>query len=252
MNQEITCEIELKQKKYLVAFLDFLGASEKMKASKESDDFLQQIYNVYNKSLKALDVKNNNAQIKIEFRIFSDNILLAIELKEQNNFVNMAFMHMQQFCRLFYLFAIQNKLIIRGAIAQGKFFINETFVFGEALIKAHLMEMTIARFPRIIVDRSIFENGNIPQMIKSYRVLKQDPKDNILYLDIFQPQHNVQITPFISEIIMSGYSEALCKNGSILEKYMWLAEEYNEYCANNGRPGEKILIPLNYHDRGYK
>lgn len=73
---------ELKQKRHVVAFLDFLGASEKMRSPEESDKFLLQIKQIYNSALSLVEERNKNSTInmtEIKVRIFSDNMVIAQE-----------------------------------------------------------------------------------------------------------------------------------------------------------------------------
>ena len=53
---------KLEQKKYVVAFLDILGASEKMKAEKESDAFLQEINKLYSEPIRYIKF-NDSADV---------------------------------------------------------------------------------------------------------------------------------------------------------------------------------------------
>ena len=52
----------LKQTPHIVAFLDFLGATAKMRSSEANDKFLQEIYTVYNFANQVLEQteKSNN------------------------------------------------------------------------------------------------------------------------------------------------------------------------------------------------
>ncbi len=44
---------------------------------------------------------------------------------------------------------------LRGAIVKGKLYHDAQMVFGQALIHAHQMESTVARFPRIVISSEV-------------------------------------------------------------------------------------------------
>ena len=69
----------IKLKSYYIAYLDILGISDAIK-SKNSEDYLNNIYNLFDDVNKAVSHTNKNHQrIKVIKKIFSDNIIIAIE-----------------------------------------------------------------------------------------------------------------------------------------------------------------------------
>ena len=58
----------------------------------------------------------------------------------------------------FILYAMSQDVFFRGGISQGSLFINKPHQFyGDSVIKAFLMESTIAKLPRIAVDQKTYE-----------------------------------------------------------------------------------------------
>ncbi len=58
----------------------------------------------------------------------------------------------------FILYAMSQDVFFRGGISQGVLFINEPYQFyGDSVIKAFLMESTIAKLPRVAVDQKTYE-----------------------------------------------------------------------------------------------
>ena len=246
-------EKKLKQTPYIVAFLDFLGASEKMEMSGESDVFLQQIYRIYNIAIGELKLVKKIGLLDLDVKIFSDNILIACKiLNVENPFSE--FGDIQAFCRLFQAYAFSQGELVRGAITKGNFFINETFVYGEALCKAYYMESQIAKFPRVMIDPAIFSQGNIsavffnPEQSKE-SVVKRDLAGTY-FLNIFDfmvkhfsaDEFN-SLIKVVKEIIVKGYSDSLGSDIKKLEKYTWLATEFNSFCDENNMKEQKVLTP---------
>ena len=247
-------EKKLKQTPYIVAFLDFLGASEKMEMSGESDVFLQQIYRIYNIAIGELKLVKKIGLLDLDVKIFSDNILVVQKIRNRDNPIP-EFVEVQSFCRLFQSYAFEQGLLVRGAITKGAFFINEIFVYGAALSKAYRMESHHAKYPRIIVDPCIFSLGNIPEFLLAENsqngvCIKCDPH-NTYYLDPFSFMHEHftqndfnNLLLKVKEIIVSGYAESYPKNSTVSEKYIWLAKAFNEFCDRKDLIEHKVLTSV--------
>ena len=153
-----------EQKKYVVAHLDVLGAKEKMISQNESVPFLQALQKLYDEPVKYIEAENkanNSLKLKdLEIRIFSDNIVIAQECKQHSFLAELyevinrsAFMQ---------AIALEQGIFIRGAITHGDFYIDKTFVYGKALVDAYKLETERAKYPRIIVDESVFADTLYP------------------------------------------------------------------------------------------
>lgn len=243
----------LVQSPYLVAYLDFLGANDKMLSPEQSLDLLQKINLIYRTTLAQLDIAKKIWRPDLETRIFSDNILIACKIRNVENPIS-EFGDIQAFCRLFQAYAFSQGELVRGAITKGNFFINETFVYGEALCKAYYMESQIAKFPRVMIDPAIFSQGNIsavffnPEQSKE-SVVKRDLAGTY-FLNIFDfmvkhfsaDEFN-SLIKVVKEIIVKGYSDSLGSDIKKLEKYTWLATEFNSFCDENNMKEQKVLTP---------
>ena len=53
--------------------------------------------------------------------------------------------------------AMEKGVLLRGSIVCGKVIHTEKKLFGPAFIKAYEMERTRAIFPRIIIDKNVFD-----------------------------------------------------------------------------------------------
>jgi hypothetical protein len=164
-------------------------------------------------------------------------------------------------------------IFLRGAITYGKIFHTGRLLFGTGYQNAFKLESTKAINPRIIVDESALNflkdyEGQFPINIAG---IKQDTDDNLKYLRIFPfhyfPYYTVSWLDYLlrvkSNILyhlnmfderVSGFSKELKEldkfccwkeqytynldftggNESILKKYIWLSNEFNEtletYC----------------------
>lgn len=257
---------ELKQKKYVVAFLDFLGASDKMKSSEESDSFLQQIKKIYNSTLSLVEARNKNSTINmtdIKVRIFSDNIVIAqecvppLDIQESLNIL--------MFSSYIQANALLDGALIRGAITAGNFYIDDMMVYGEALVRAHELESKIAIYPRIVIDREIAEKSLLP----AFKVLKTK--------GLTQDFDGEWIVNFIAQFIgwedrtisirlLNGAREKILElfknptpDANVQQKFDWLAIKFNELCEKANFAEQKIKTGFNmrpdptaFYEDGYK
>ena len=231
----------LKQTPHIVAFLDFLGATEKMKSEKDGDEFLQEIFTVYNFARHVLEKTEKKQEKKLKVKIFSDNIFIAKEIEDPRDPRKLydIYTEVEQFSLLMYSDALLCKNLMRGAISLGTLYMDDNFIFGEALINAHDAESKIANYPRIVVDKNIWTNFELPDR---EGLVRQDV-DGELYLSPFwgvpkisendKVKANVLLLA-IRQFIEGKYLDLFRKNQKIvLPKYHWLANQFNEYCRKN-------------------
>ena len=239
---ENTPPAELKQKKYVVAFLDFLGASDKMMSPEESDEFLRQITEIYQKSIDAFKEYNeieNRATTNIKYRIFSDNIIIVEECAEdipKNEMISIA-----GFSAMFQVLSMIDGAPVRGGITCGNFYMDPIIVYGEALVKSHLMECKEAIYPRIIVDHDILggREATLETLNSKTEMLVQDT-DGRLFINFFNPitchisSHRVKSIEYINairELIIDEFSKMDASTDfRIRHKYRWLAKTFNRLC----------------------
>ena len=228
----------LKQKKYVVAFLDFLGASEKMRSPEESDKFLQKIYTIYHRVIDAMDEAPDHGKPKLDIRIFSDNILFAKKFEAQKPLFE-EWQYVSRWASVFQALALRHELPIRGAITFGDFYIDETFVYGDALVRAHEMEARRAIYPRIIVDEAFFRDTIFTGVVGFMKNITFSlDSDGEFFLDFISPlvlgnnpkgtrENYVSIRTAIIKLFHRHKGRPELK-----QKYCWLVYKFNELIKN--------------------
>ena len=229
--------ISPKQEEYIVAHIDFLGAKEKMTSSQKSDDFLGEMYQIYTKGLELLNKAAKNGLPPLDTKFFSDNIVIALrtdyDIDKWSNYSLLA-----RACIMFQTLALSRNLVFRGAITIGNFYINDTFVFGEAIVRASELEET-AKFPRVIIDAE--DAINILKVADKFKGLLKQDKDHRYFVspfsinnDGFSEDDIISYLKNARKFICAEYSES--ENQGVKEKYHWLANQFNEYCRANNHP----------------
>lgn len=204
-------QIQLCTSKYCVAYLDILG-SKNLIDNDKNNEFLNYLNMICGDAL--LEVSSNK---DIFIKIFSDNILLAVNTeceaqirKERiEALINRVGNIQNEILRYGYL--------VRGAIVEGDFFHNDVIVYGKALVEAVTDEEQIAIYPRVIVQKDIFE------LFPHYFIMDED---NLVFLNQFIFSNTLEHISFKYQLL-----EMLNKKPSedIQQKIMWSINYFNKW-----------------------
>lgn len=218
-------QTQLCTSKYCIAYLDILG-SKNLIDNDKNNEFLNYLNMLCGDAL--LEVSSNK---DIFIKIFSDNILLAVstecEIQTRKErieaLINRVGNIQNEILRYWYL--------VRGAIVEGDFFHNDVIVYGKALIKAVTDEEQIAIYPRVIVQKEIFE------LLPHYFIMDED---NLVFLNQFIFSNTLEHISFKYQLL-----EILKKNPDekIRQKIMWIINYYNNYfnCYKNKLSAEIFI-----------
>lgn len=141
------CEL----KEYYIAYLDLLGYKEFFKEFPELvPQFYNDIKNAVNYAKKT--IKNTS---KANYRLFSDNIVIFVEVQEDKD---------SDICNLMSLllsiasiqrkFILNHNLFLRGGITIGNLCVEKDFIFGQGIIDVVEMEKE-AKVPRVLISEKI-------------------------------------------------------------------------------------------------
>lgn len=147
---------------YYVAYFDVLGYKEHFKKSSDAvqefiDGFCSAIDDtiaVINDALSSEILKL--AQMNIERRIFSDNVLIC--LKKGNTTLEpiRILTFLQTVIDIQRKFVLDHGILLRGGISVGPLYIDESHLVGEILIKVVSMEHAV-KYPFIAIDDTIMD-----------------------------------------------------------------------------------------------
>lgn len=149
---------EKKMETYLVAYLDFLGSSNRIK--EDDEKLLRDIARLYEKTLGFLNLEDTTFS-KLQVKIFSDNIIIAQKIDENVpicDYYNVQLSGILVFSAVFQSLALESPgLLLRGGITIGGLHFNDKFVWGPALLRGYELENEFAIYPRIIIDTPVLE-----------------------------------------------------------------------------------------------
>lgn len=176
--------MELKLEEYVVAFIDILGSSKKIKEDGEKS--LNTVHTVYQNALAHCEKLFDNESIKNlkpTIRIFSDNIVIAVPTNQNGDFS--AFVSVAILSGLIQHEFLQYKYLVRGGIAIGDFFIDNTMLWGNALLDAYYIENNVSIFPRIVVHPETVAKLHLATNEKRQKWILQDA-DGLFFVDYMQ------------------------------------------------------------------
>ena len=184
---------------YIIAYLDILGSAERInKETNTQKTVLNTLHNLYTFSINLSKEIEIESYKDIQFKIFSDNIVIVKKLSDQPLQRLIDIKCLLNCTSHFQCLSVEDSVgwLIRGGIAIGNLYIDETMVWGEALLKSYSLENKIAIYPRIVIDQKLAQEIISTKTLKDY--IKQD-FDNIYYLNFLYIQH------FGGKLLMDGF-----------------------------------------------
>ena len=207
---------------YCVAYLDVLGAENYMKGDL-ADKFLNDLNSIYFDAINDISFTNYVTQKDILVKIFSDNILLGIQINENDDLRKDKIEKILNIAGNIFNNALYHGYLLRGAITEGPFYKddNNIFVYGKALIDAVEIEEELAIYPRVVAQKSIQET--LPQYFEECA-----DGNFILQNFIFHPGFPEIYKQNLLEIYKKSY-----KNEKVKQKIMWIISFFNSYYVHS-------------------
>ena len=204
--------------KYCIAYLDVLGAEKFMK-NDEQDKFLNDLNSIYYDAISDVSFVSEVTNKDIKFKIFSDNILLAINIKENDSLRKSKIEKIINLAGNIYNNALCHGYLMRGAITEGLFYKddNDIFVYGKALIDAVEIEEKLAIYPRVIAQKEVYE------LLPNYFEECSDGNYTL---------HNFLFAPGMPDIYKHNLKEIYKKyhkDDKVKQKINWVITHFNSF-----------------------
>ena len=215
----------------LVAYLDFLGIQTKILTDENSyssyDETLAKVIDLFNGTLAEFSNHALLKQFDFKYKIFSDNIAIFLDIEEKTNReLYTLMMELMGFVAFFQCQALKEKMLVRGGMSIGKYFVNSDLCWGKALVEAVNMEKNSV-FPRVLICDELTAIMNNEYTINSSHLINKD-KDEKYYVDYLSIVTEIQVYKDIIFTMYNDIREKLNSNKEedrkILDKYKWLVE----------------------------
>ena len=246
--------MEEKCGKYLIAFLDLLGAAKRLKSHESSCDMIKVAKDM---ACNAINSKNNPF-LQCSVYTFSDNIALCVEISAEHELEDRIKLLAQTVADMICFNAGVPKdesatgvgfmTPLRGAICYGDLYVDKTmnFLIGEALVRAYELESRHAITPRVIIEKGL------EKFIPKSPVFTLD-EDGYYFVDFLRYKLTEHYR--ISENVLKIHTKLVscellkCVNDinmleRVLSKYIWLAKYYNQFIKQNESDFGKYEISI--------
>ena len=209
----------------LVAFIDILGVTDKVK---EGGDDAAQVVTIM-KQIRTYVETECNSLVKAE-KLSSLQIGDGFFIVSDTDCIN-------EICKILSMvqwqILIDSQMLLRGVLTAGKVAVgdDDKYFIGPAVIEALELERRNAIFPRIIYENKKIEKY-IDQEDVNFQYIIED-QDKIKYLDFIRYNiENEQLTVEkleqllterqVSKTLKEAYERKICKDKSAAQKYGWL------------------------------
>lgn len=148
---------------YYVAYFDVLGYQEYFKKDEDvTQKFIDDLCSAIDDTIGVINVMLSSeilklAQMNIEQRIFSDNILVCLKKGDSILEPIRILTFLQTIIDIQRKFILEHGILLRGGISVGPLCIDESHLVGEVLIKVVSMEHAV-KYPFIAIDECLIEN----------------------------------------------------------------------------------------------
>lgn len=203
---------------YIVAYIDILGITNRI-SSTEHQLAMNKLHNLYTISVditKNIQLKENK---DIQFKIFSDNVIIAKKLSNESTQRNRDICSLLMCAGHFQELSASDSVgwLLRGGITIGQLFIDDVMVWGEALLRAYYLEDKVANYPRIIIDKKVVNEISLDKQLCEY--IRKD-FDNLYFLNFLNDCH------FCGEPLMKGFRNMQSEVGKNMDektyqKFSW-------------------------------
>ena len=197
---------------YYIAYMDILGYKDYLKQNPESTEkYLHTILDAVEKVkgsvsfFKSSAVSKFKIDCELKLKIFSDNILLCMQIGEREDEIRRAILFTLSVAAIQRGLVLQHSLIVRGGITIGKLFINNDMVFGQGLMDAVDLENK-TEYPCISVsdETQKFLSGLLHDVTDQYKkvkeILQKDKRKELL-----TTEENKYLTENIGQVVKEVY-----------------------------------------------
>ena len=207
------------QSEYLVAFIDVLGAKQKI--SENSEEALNVIHDAYDEAIGLFrNIREKNPKITymqgMKYKIFSDNIILALPMRKD---INRMIHALSILCSLIQISFLKREMLTRGGMALGAFFCDDVMVWGDALVIAYQLEAHEAKYPRIVLDGKLLSFSEYRES-DFHQMIRKDNVDGRYFVN------------YLNDLIKDLWL-FICSLGDFEQEYLGKAQEYDKKWNRN-------------------
>ncbi|WP_295928039.1 hypothetical protein [uncultured Xanthomonas sp.] len=211
--------------RHYCAFLDILGYKEKSRKFFAGQyNLSERINRAYENAFGTMNMTSHLYDTSgIKVRFFSDSIVITADVKEKSED---ELFGVVQFCSLLATFLSYEDLFVRGGISSGAYsernVAQHSFISSVGLEKAYYLESTVAKNPRIMFDKDLYDELSAEG--KKYIFMeKGEMVLNFARSFIFTNPEHSNIYKEMVDVFKSRGAES---DAGVREKYTWVLDYY--------------------------
>ncbi len=243
---------DIKVSEHLIAFIDILGTSDKLCSGdiKQQNKIVQIIKDIVMGAKSKYPFFAGNIADKLKVFTFSDNILLAFDMKNATEGQKEIPQFIIYAACIQYL-ALAQGFLVRGAIKLGDLYTDlaSNFVCGKGLVEVYNLERN-AKDPKIITeDRAILSRKDLIVLHdnKTKPLFIMDKQGNNSYfIDYLQLSFVDKSTEIYIERLFNRYNVDMkidnTADEKIKSKHIWHKHYFNKFCIDAGYPQYQIEV----------
>jgi hypothetical protein len=243
-----------------VAFVDILGFAEIVR--KTEHDTTNKRYDALVRTLTEIGSFNEetiNESDDFHFQSFSDSVIMSTAT------THTGLLHLLHLISNLSLRLLSNGLLMRGAIAKGKLHHDQFVMFGPAFLVAYNIETTIAKYPRVLLSREVYQDFRrlTPSLTFPRLLLADDGPPYLHVLAGFKMLNEAPATPdYLNSEEVRFAQTCQCAIQNLLddstyepshyEKLRWLAIYWNNTVvrgAATDAPLQVVVLPKTREDQ---
>lgn len=218
------------------AFVDILGFSDLIRQSENGKvevGVVHQLLEIVHKP----DQGDGFVVLGSDFRSQSISDAVAISTASNEN----GLLHALHALKELSLRMLEKGYFVRGALVHGGLFHEKQTVFGPALLEAYRLESSVARFPRIMINRDVIDRVQMSGRKQEFSAYIDQAADGPYAVNLFHgitdaehPTRQTRLLPVLEEIsarVEQRLNEAV-DNPSHFEKAQWFARYWNSKIPN--------------------
>ena len=178
-NNNMIQKQNLSTEECVVAFVDLLGASTKIRSIENS--LLNDVHYVYDYVVDYMKPFNKQVGLETDFFIFSDNIVISSSVSKVG--LEQAFRSVVLTVSVIQDFFLDKNLLTRGGISIGGFYGDEIMLWGKALVDAYELESSVAVYPRVLIHPDLVKKVCLEKSLLSDLCLAD--ADGLWYVNYF-------------------------------------------------------------------
>ena len=249
-------------KEYYIAYFDILGYKAYFEDENiDENSFLHTITECMKDIKKGIQIAENlnMNEIKIDYRVYSDNFLFYIDGEIEELKALTAFSYLLSLIQ--HRLLKKHSILLRGGVTKGKFYAGKEFIFGKDLIDAYKLENEEALYSRIIFNKKCFSKKTIKTLIDADYIIQDE--DEYCYINFFSclgeiEEENslkaniVKLTNINSRYRNTTDLKKIHERERLVAKYLWLITRYNEYFESRNKKENLILYKTEINKRVLK